>query len=237
MVVQSMPDASPAKWHLAHTTWFFETFVLAAFAKDHRAFHPTFGFLFNSYYDAAGERHARPLRGVLTRPSRAEVEAYRARIDETVAALLASDALSGDARRRATEIVRLGLHHEQQHQELVLTDVLHLFSRSSLAPAYRSGGPRPDAKPTPLRWHEHPGGLVEIGHVGPGFAFDNETPRHRAFLEPFELASRTVTNAEFFEFIEEGKAGPLQLPVVDRDIAQEFFLRRRRRDRRRWTSF
>jgi len=222
LVAQSMPDASPLKWHLAHTTWFFETFVLAAFAKDHRAFHPTFGFLFNSYYDAAGERHARPLRGVLTRPSRAEVEAYRARIDETVAALLASDALSGDARRRATEIVRLGLHHEQQHQELMLTDLKHLFSLNALAPAFRAPITADPGSPSELGWLAFDAGVREIGAGGPSpldgrtqcgeplwhdptpFRFDNEEPRHRVFVERHALADRLVTNAEYLAFVEDG---------------------------------
>ncbi len=217
LVAQSMPDASPAKWHLAHTTWFFETFVLAAFAKDHRPFHPTFGYLFNSYYNAAGERHARPLRGVLTRPTRAEVIAYRAAIDEGVAELLASDALSGDARSRAESIVRLGLHHEQQHQELTLTDLKHLFSLNALDPGYREPLPIDTGDAPDFGWLAFDAGVREIGAGGPtplanetlwhdetAFAFDNEGPRHRVFVEAHALGDRLVTNAEYLAFIEAG---------------------------------
>ncbi len=217
LVAQSMADASPAKWHLAHTTWFFETFVLAAFAKDHAPFHPTFGFLFNSYYNAAGERHARPLRGVLTRPSRREVMAYRAAIDEAVVDLLSSDALAGDARTRAESIVRLGLHHEQQHQELILTDLKHLFSLNALAPAYREPLPIDDAEAGELGWLTFDAGVREIGFGGASpagfdalwydttpFAFDNEGPRHRVFVEAHAIADRLVTNAEYLAFIEDG---------------------------------
>lgn len=231
LVAQSMPDASPLKWHLAHTTWFFETFVLASFAKDHRPFHPDFGFLFNSYYNAAGERHTRALRGVLTRPSRAEVADYRAHVDSAIRALLTSDALSGDVRERACHIIRLGLRHEQQHQELMLTDVKHLFSLNALAPAYRSAVPAhhapfpplppresaPNPGPDDLGWLTFEAGVREIGRGGPSpldgeplwhdptpFAFDNEGPRHRVFLEAHALADRLVTNAEYLAFIEDG---------------------------------
>jgi ergothioneine biosynthesis protein EgtB len=199
---QSMPDASPVKWHLAHTTWFFETFVLER-APGYAPFHPQFRAIFNSYYNAVGPQHARPQRGLLTRPDLETVRAFRRHVDERMLALLdAPRALAPEL----AEIVEIGLHHEQQHQELILTDVLHLFSRSPLHPAYRAGGApaRPDAKPTPLRWHRHAGGLVEIGHAGPGFAFDNEGPRHAYHLAPFELASRLVTNAEYRAFQEDG---------------------------------
>jgi ergothioneine biosynthesis protein EgtB len=202
---QSMTDASPVKWHLAHTSWFFETFVLERAVPGYEPFHSDFRVLFNSYYNTVGEQHARPERGLVTRPGLGEVRAYRRHVDAHVAPLLA-DGLALEL----AEVVEIGLHHEQQHQELVLTDLLHLFSCNPLAPAYRrrgpdgSGGPRPDAKPTPLRWHEHPGGLVEIGHAGPGFAFDNEGPRHAVHLVPFALASRLVTNGEYRAFMEDG---------------------------------
>jgi len=197
---QSMPDASPVKWHLAHTSWFFETFVLERADGAYEPFHPAFRVLFNSYYNGVGPQHARPERGLLTRPGLDSVLAYRRHVDERTTRLLEAGALPEEA----LAIVEIGLHHEQQHQELILTDVLHLFSRSPLRPAYRADGPRPDAKPTPLRWHAHAGGLVEVGHAGPGFAFDNEGPRHRAHLVPFELASRLVTNGEYQAFMEDG---------------------------------
>ena len=196
---QSMPDASPVKWHMAHTTWFFETFVLERAGEGHVPFHPHFRVLFNSYYNGVGEQHTRAERGLITRPSLDEVRAYRHHVDARVAHQIErglSDELSA--------VVETGLHHEQQHQELMRTDLLHLFSRNPLAPAYRACGPRPDAKPTPLRWHAHPGGRVEIGHAGPGFAFDNEGPRHAVQLVPFELASRLVTNGEYLAFIGDG---------------------------------
>jgi ergothioneine biosynthesis protein EgtB len=196
---QSMPDASPVKWHLAHTSWFFETFVLERELPGHRPYDPAFRVLFNSYYQSVGAQHARPERGLLTRPDLATVYDYRRRTSEAVASLIAADALAESAR----EIVEIGLHHEQQHQELILTDVLHLFSRNPLEPAYAGAGARPDAKPTSLRWHGHAGGLVEIGHADAGFAFDNEGPRHLHHLPPFELATRLVTNGEYRCFMED----------------------------------
>jgi len=197
---QSMPDASPVKWHLAHTSWFFETFVLERGVPGYVPFHPGFRVLFNSYYNSVGSQHPRPERGLLTRPDLDAVRAYRDHVDERMAALLSPGELAPELQ----EIVEIGLHHEQQHQELILTDVLHLFSRNPLRPAYRPGGPRPDAKPSPLRWHQQAGGLAEIGHAGPGFAFDNEGPRHRVHLVPFEIASRLVTNGEYRAFMEDG---------------------------------
>ncbi|HLU77501.1 MAG TPA: ergothioneine biosynthesis protein EgtB [Burkholderiales bacterium] len=198
-VVQSMPDCSPAKWHLAHTTWFFETFILEAQA-GYRPYAPAYRVLFNSYYQSVGAQHARPRRGLLTRPSRAEVTAYRAAIDEQMDALLRR----GVAREVAA-IVELGLHHEQQHQELLLTDIKHLFGCNPLRPAYRTTETViADGVAPPLSWHAYPGGLAQFGHDGEGFAFDNEGPRHRAYLHPYTLASRAVTNAEFLAFIDEG---------------------------------
>jgi ergothioneine biosynthesis protein EgtB len=199
MVVQSMPEASPVKWHLAHTTWFFETFLLAPRERAFAPFHPAFGYLFNSYYEAIGPRHPRPRRGLLTRPSADEVMAYRAQVDARVEALVAAglDA-DGDA------ALELGLHHEQQHQELVLTDVKHLLFQNPLRPSYAPRLPGARRAAPPLAWIAHPGGVHEVGHAGPGFAFDNEGPRHRCWLEPFALASRAVTCGEWRAFVEDG---------------------------------
>jgi ergothioneine biosynthesis protein EgtB len=211
---QSMPDASPTKWHLAHTTWFFETFVLEAHEADFRPHHPAYRVLFNSYYHGVGEQHARPERGLVTRPGLAEVRAYRHAVDERVLALM-ERGTSADV----AELLMLGLQHEQQHQELILTDLLHLLSRNPLQPAYRAertgrtdrtdrsgraAGPRPSAPAERLRWVEIDGGLAEIGHAGAGFAFDNETPRHRRWLEPYALADRLVTQGEWAAFIDDG---------------------------------
>ncbi len=199
-VIQSMPDASPAKWHLGHTTWFFETFVLSPHRPGWRPYREGWGVLFNSYYVAAGPRHPRPERGLLSRPTVAEVAAWRAAVDEEMHAFLRS----AEAERPGVrELVELGIHHEQQHQELILTDILHAFSRNPLRPAYRPGSP-PSSVGAPLRWREHPGGLVRIGHAGPGFAFDNEGPVHRVHLEPFALASRHVSAGEYADFIADG---------------------------------
>lgn len=198
---QSMPDASPAKWHLAHTTWFFETFVLEPHEPGFRPFHPAYRVLFNSYYHGVGARHPRPQRGLLTRPTLAEVLAWRADVDARVVALLAQRV--GDAAFMA--LVELGLQHEQQHQELLLTDVLHLFSCNPLAPAYREARPAapPSALPA-LDWREFPGGLTEIGHQGTGFSFDNELPRHTLYLAPYALGSRLVNQGEYAAFVEAG---------------------------------
>jgi ergothioneine biosynthesis protein EgtB len=193
---QSMPDASPAKWHLAHTSWFFEAFVLAG-VPGYRVFDPAFAYLFNSYYEAAGPRHPRAARGLITRPSLAQVLDWRAHVDAAIAA-----ALPGlDAAARA--LVELGINHEQQHQELLLTDILDLFAANPLAPAYM-----PDALPAPAprarHWQAQDGGIVRIGHAGGGFAFDCETPAHDVLLRPFQLASTLVTNAEWQAFIADG---------------------------------
>ena len=195
--VQSMPDASPTKWHLAHTTWFFETFVLAVHAPGYRAFDPAYEYLFNSYYEAVGPRHPRPQRGMISRPGVAEIMAYRRHVSDAMCELLASGSNAADA------IVELGLHHEQQHQELLLMDAKHMLSLNPLKPAYRA----PTAAlrtPTTLAWQDFEGGLCEIGHDGQGFAFDNEGPRHRVWLEPFALASRPTSCGEYLAFIEDG---------------------------------
>lgn len=196
---QSMPDASPAKWHLAHTTWFFETFVLRDHAPGYRLHDERWPFLFNSYYEAEGGRHARDRRGMVTRPTLDEVRTYRAHVDAALA-----DALPGLG-PAAQALVELGCQHEQQHQELLVTDILHLFGENPLEPALWPPAPKvPVGMPGPIGWIEHGGGVVEIGHAGPGFAFDCEGPRHRALLAPHALADRTVTNAEWTAFIADG---------------------------------
>ncbi len=203
--VQSMPDASPAKWHLAHTTWFFETFVLERFELNFKPHHPAFRVLFNSYYHGIGNRHPRAQRGLITRPSLAEVEDYRSNVDARMAALILIAAALPPARvAELVQLVTLGLQHEQQHQELLQTDVLHLLSCNPMLPAYADGAVPPLALVLPLHWQQHSGGVVEIGHAGDGFCFDNELPRHRQFVEPFALASRLVTNEEYRNFIEAG---------------------------------
>jgi ergothioneine biosynthesis protein EgtB len=197
--VQSMPDASPAKWHLAHTTWFFETFVLQAHVAGYRPFDERWTFLFNSYYEAVGDRIARDRRGMLTRPSLDDVLAYRAHVDGTV--LRSMDGLAPEAHA----LVELGCNHEQQHQELLLTDILHLFSENPLLPPVWPGGSEQDARAAlPLEWVQGERGIVEIGHGGDGFAFDAEAPRHPVFLAPHALANRLVSNAEWIDFIDDG---------------------------------
>ncbi len=198
---QSMDDASPAKWHLAHTTWFFETFILQPHMPGYRIFDENYAFLFNSYYEGAGERHARPRRGLITRPSLAEVKDYRRYVDDAIETLFESG-LSEEL----GNLVRLGLHHEQQHQELLLTDILHLFSRNPLRPAFRDPAPLPWAARSrgPSQLCDYPGGIAAIGHEGTGFAFDCETPRHDVLIRPFRIARRAVTNGEWIEFIEDG---------------------------------
>jgi ergothioneine biosynthesis protein EgtB len=197
--VQSMPDASPTKWHLAHTTWFFETFVLRDHVPGYRLHDTRWPFLFNSYYEAEGRRHARDRRGMLTRPSLDEVRAYRAHVD---AALVAALPTLPDA---ALELVELGCHHEEQHQELLVTDILHGFSENPLEPALWPAARKvPVAMPGPIAWVEGRTGIVQIGHAGDGFAFDCEGPRHDALLTPHALADRTVTNGEWQAFIADG---------------------------------
>ena len=195
---QSMPDASPVKWHLAHTTWFYETFVLEPLGVP--SFEPAYRALFNSYYEAVSPPAPRAERGVLTRPSLEEVWKHRRIVDERVAS-----ALYGGLHREGSAALVLGTHHEEQHQELILTDLLHLFSRNPIAPRYAVIAPgASNAAQAGLDWVDFDGGLVTIGHRGRGFAFDNELPAHRVWLEPFALASRLVTNGELLEFVEAG---------------------------------
>jgi dimethylhistidine N-methyltransferase len=195
---QSMPDASPVKWHLAHTTWFWETFVLAEHSPGHVPFDPAFQMLFNSYYNGVGDQFSRPARGLLTRPSLDRVRDWRAHVDEGMARLLA-----GTPSPELGALVELGLAHEEQHQELMLTDLKHLLAANPLMPAYAGRWPLSTITPQPRSWVPNSGGLVEMGAEG-GFAFDNEQPRHRAWLEPFELATHPVTNGDWIAFIEDG---------------------------------
>jgi len=197
---QSMPDASPAKWHLAHTTWFFETMVLRPNAPSYQVFDPAFNFLFNSYYETIGERHPRPKRGLLTRPSLERIMDFRAHVDRAMEALLDAN-VSADL----AELIELGCHHEQQHQELLLTDILHLFAQNPIRPAYRDSEPVAVAEaPGEIGWLGFDGGVVEIGHDGSGFAFDCEGPRHQELLQPFRIADRLVTNGEWIAFMADG---------------------------------
>jgi ergothioneine biosynthesis protein EgtB len=194
---QSMPDASPVKWHLAHTTWFFETFVAQPHGPGYTPFDASFRVLFNSYYNAVGDKHPRPERGLLTRPSLETIRAYRAHVEGALAPLLETEGAW-------TPLIELGLQHEQQHQELIVTDVKHLLSCNPLKPAYLPAWPLTPVAPRRAGWVAHPGGIVEIGDDGSRFAFDNERPRHRVLLAPFSLATHPVSNREYLAFIEDG---------------------------------
>ncbi|MDP2264387.1 MAG: ergothioneine biosynthesis protein EgtB [Hydrogenophaga sp.] len=196
---QSMPDASPVKWHLAHVTWFFEIFVLERFEPGFEPFHPGFRALYNSYYNGVGEPFARAQRGLVTRPDLDTVRQWRAQVDARMAELIASTRSD-----EALQLVELGLQHEQQHQELMLTDVKHLLSLNPLQPVYQGGWPLASVAEVAAQWVACAGGLVEIGHSGGGFAFDNECPRHRTWLEPYALMNRPVTHGEWLAFVEDG---------------------------------
>lgn len=200
--LQSIAQTSPPKWHIAHVSWFFETFVLAHFQPGYRPFHEHFDYLFNSYYYTHGDMYARPRRGLLSRPTVAEVYRYREHIDRWMLALI--DSL--DASRWSALVFRvmLGLHHEQQHQELLLMDVKHNFLANPLRPAYRDDLREPRGSLRPMRWVERDGGLYWIGHAGAGFAYDNEMPRHQVLLQPYRLADRLVSNAEYLDFVQDG---------------------------------
>jgi ergothioneine biosynthesis protein EgtB len=200
--MQTMPDVSPPKWHLAHVSWFFETFVLKPFSPDYAEYDPHFAVLFNSYYEGAGAMHPRAQRGFLSRPPLEQVYRYRRHVDDHMTALIdgAADEQWCDIAFRVT----LGLHHEQQHQELLLTDIKHIFASQPLRPVYRNAVHEVSAKPAAPEWHEIAGGLLEIGCVGGRFCYDNETPRHRVYLEDFRLASRPVTNGDYLEFMAAG---------------------------------
>jgi ergothioneine biosynthesis protein EgtB len=197
--VQSMPDVSPTKWHRAHTSWFFETFLLGPYAPGYREFHPSYSYLFNSYYETVGRRYARPDRGLVSRPGCAEIAGYRRHVDLSMLQLL-----EGPLDPRATALVDLGLHHEQQHQELLLMDIKHVLSLSPLDPPYVTFAPKKTAlSGFPGGWLEHGGGQTEIGRRGEEFCFDNETPSHQVLLAPFALADRLVTCGQWLEFIED----------------------------------
>ncbi len=198
--IQSMPDASPTKWHLAHTTWFFETFILTPHAPEYRVFDERYAYLFNSYYDSVGERHPRAERGLLTRPSLDEVHAYRAHVDAAMQALLTR----GDAAPAVRDLLELGLNHEQQHQELILMDIKHALSRNPLRPVFEAPRPAGRGPQLPQTWTTFPGGLVEVGHHGAAFAFDNEGPRHKAWLDPYLIADPVVTCGDWLRFIDDG---------------------------------
>ncbi len=200
--IQSMPDVSPTKWHLAHTTWFFETFVLQPHVSGYRPFDERFGYLFNSYYEAVGERWARSARGLLSRPSLETVHDYRAHVDRALARLIVD--IPQEAWLAVAPLVDLGLHHEQQHQELILMDILHVLSINPLAPAYDRTWASAPAMPADQAWRRIDGGLVEVGHGAPGFAFDNEGPRHKAWLDPFLIADRPVSCGEYRAFVQDG---------------------------------
>lgn len=211
--VQAMPDASPTKWHLAHVTWFFETFVLGRHLPAYRSFDERFAYCFNSYYEALGPRHPRPNRGLLTRPTHEEVIAYRQHVDAALRDLLARGIEPEDELARLIEI---GIHHEEQHQELMLTDILALFAANPLRPAYReASAPHPENEVHAMGWIDYPGGIYEIGHDGEGFAWDNEGPRHEVLLRPFALADRLVTNGEWVDFIADGGYATASLWLAD----------------------
>jgi ergothioneine biosynthesis protein EgtB len=197
--VQSMPDVSPTKWHRAHTTWFFETFVLPEVDRSYRPFDKSYHFLFNSYYEAAGPRHARPERGLVTRPGIEQIAAYRRHVDAAMLAAAASGALD-----RVADLVDLGLHHEQQHQELLVMDITHVLSCNPFAPAYGSLPWPCEQQRAEPGWTRYDGGIFRIGHRGDGFAFDNEGPPHDVLLPPFEIANGLVTNGEWLEFAADG---------------------------------
>jgi ergothioneine biosynthesis protein EgtB len=221
--VQSMPDASPTKWHLAHTTWFFETFVLERADPEHAPFDPRYRMLFNSYYQTVGPQFDRPSRGVISRPGVSEVGKYRAAVDERMLHLLRARRLEADL----ADLVVLGLHHEQQHQELLLMDIKHAFSLNPLEPVYLPDDPSPSRSAPSLRWVAVEGGIVEIGADGTGFSFDSEHPRHRVLLESFQLASRLATVAEWRAFVDDGGYRRPELWLSDGWHAVE---------RHRWTA-
>ena len=199
--VQSMPDVSPTKWHRAHVTWFFETFVLADHESDFAPFQDRYWFLFNSYYESLGPRYARPDRGLVTRPGAHDVGVYRDNVDARVRDLVTT--LDEGSLDKLAPTIELGFHHEQQHQELLLMDIKHVLSRNPLEPVY-AGRPREHCEPDAMTFVDVEGGLVEVGHEGDGFSFDNELPRHRQWLEPYRVADRLVTNGEWLEFMRDG---------------------------------
>jgi ergothioneine biosynthesis protein EgtB len=202
LVIQTMPEASPTKWHLAHTSWFFETFVLKKFSREYHSMHPQFDFLFNSYYNAVGPFYSRPHRGLLSRPTVKEIFRYRRDIDRLVLDLVGS--ADEQLLDKLKPILVLGLHHEQQHQELMLTDIKHVFWQNPLRPVFRKRAKAKTPPVPPMEWLKFEGGLYGVGHDGQEFSYDNEGPRHQVFVPAFSLASRLTTNADFLEFVEDG---------------------------------
>ncbi len=201
-VIQSMPDCSPTKWHLAHVSWFFETFLLKPSVSDYQPLHPQYAYLFNSYYNAAGDKYPRPQRGLISRPTVDEVYRYRKHVDEHVLDML--ECAGEEDLHRVAPIVTLGLNHEQQHQELIVTDLKHMLSHNPLHPVYIDPSPNPATDIALMGWLEFPEGVYWIGHDGNDFAFDNEEMRHREFIQKFRLAGRLVTNAEYMTFMKDG---------------------------------
>jgi ergothioneine biosynthesis protein EgtB len=212
MMLQSMEDASPVKWHLAHTTWFFEEFILKPRVADYRSPDDRFAVLFNSYYVQAGPRHARDKRGLVSRPDGDAVRAYRDHVENSLNDLMNA---SRDDSHEIAQLVELGCHHEMQHQELLITDLLHGLSFNPLLPTYKDPEPLAVTDQTPLNFTRHAGGLIEIGHDGPGFAYDCEGPRHKTWLDPFEFADRPVTNREWIAFMEDGGYSDARLWLME----------------------
>ena len=200
-VIQSMPDVSPTKWHLSHTSWFFETFVLKEALKNYKSLHPQYAYLFNSYYIQAGERFERPKRGLLSRPSVKEVYHFREYIDENMIGFLENS--SDETFKKFAPVIEIGLHHEQQHQELMLTDIKHVFSINPLYPVYNDTEDKKGENLSAIKWIPFEEGVYAIGYDGKGFSYDNESPRHKEYIEPFSLASRLITNGEYIKFIED----------------------------------
>jgi len=212
-VIQTMPNVSPTKWHLAHTSWFFETFILSEYIANYSSYHPRFAYLFNSYYVQAGERHCRPKRGLISRPTVHEVYDYRKYIDEQMLSLLENP--KTDDTQRLYEVIEIGLNHEQQHQELMITDIKHVFSMNPLYPAYQDRAIELSDHVYDLKWVTFDEGIYEVGHNGNGFSFDNELPRHKTYIQPFKLANRLVTNAEYLEFMNAGGYDRAELWLSD----------------------
>lgn len=240
--VQSMADVSPTKWHLAHVTWFFETFLLEAFLEGYKPFHPSYKFLFNSYYEAVGPRYARPDRGLLTRPTLKDVMSYRSYINKRLKHFI--ETAEPDVFSVAAPLIELGLNHEQQHQELALMDIKHVFSCNPLAPAYKTTKRSTKTKVNThkLSWHDVPHGTYDVGHSGCGFAFDNEGPTHNTIINDYFIASHPVTNGEFLEFMEDGGYANPQFWLSDgwavaREEGWEAPLYWSRKDRGGWEEF
>ncbi|MEM7489341.1 MAG: ergothioneine biosynthesis protein EgtB [Pseudomonadota bacterium] len=217
-MLQSMEDASPVKWHLAHTTWFFEEFILKPRAPDYVSHDDDFAFLFNSYYVQAGPRHVRDRRGLVSRPGGEAVRDYRAHVEAELARLMEADR---DDAGEIAGLVELGCHHEMQHQELMVTDLLHGLSFNPLMPVYKDPSPLPVTSEVPLTWTRHEGGLVEIGHHGRGFAYDCEGPRHQVYLAPYEIADRPVTNRDWIAFMEDGGYDDARLWLMEGHAVRE----------------